>query len=126
MTNLAMHPIERAAHHAEAVRGDVVSIVSGLQTVLGREVVAMITGRDPRQVSRWIAADAKPPMREMQLIRDTYQIVQVLTDVDPDEVVRAWFLGMNPQLEDESPVEALAAGRARDVLAAARAFANAG
>jgi len=65
---------ERAAHHAEAVRGDVVSIVSGLQAVLGREVVAMITGRDPRQVSRWIAADAKPPMREMQLIRDTYQI----------------------------------------------------
>ena len=32
---------------------------------------------------------------------------------------------MNPQLDDENPAEVLAAGRAREVMAAARAFVNA-
>lgn len=41
-------------------------------------------------------------------------------------VIRAWFMGMNPQLGDESPIEALREGRVRDVMAAARAFVNAG
>lgn len=126
MTNLATRPLGRAAHHAEAVRGDASWVAARLQEALGREVVAAIAGRDPRQVSRWVAGTARPPLREMQLLRDTYQIVQVLADVEADEVVRAWFLGMNPQLEDISPMEALAAGRVRDVLGAARAFANAG
>ncbi|WP_308467125.1 hypothetical protein [Rathayibacter soli] len=48
MMNLAVRPIERVVHRVDAVRGDVVSIVSRLQTVIGREVVAMITGRGPR------------------------------------------------------------------------------
>lgn len=125
MTDLAMRPPERTARHGEAMRANIAAVVARLQAVLGRDVLALATGREPRQISRWIAGDAKPPTREAQRIRDVYQIVQILTDVDPDEVVRAWFLGMNPQLDDVSPVELLAAGRPREVLAAARTFANA-
>jgi len=33
-------------------------------------------------------------------------------------------MGMNPQLDDENPADLLAEGRDREVMAAARAYAN--
>jgi hypothetical protein len=36
------------------------------------------------------------------------------------------FMGMNPQLDDVSPAEALAEGRHRQVMAAARALVSGG
>ena len=125
MANLAMRPLGRTSHHA-SVQLASTAIVARLQDVLGRDVVAIITGKTPRQVSRWVSGEAKPPVREQQVLRDTYQVVELLAEGDPDEVVRAWFIGMNPQLEDASAAEVIAAGRVRDVMAAARAFANAG
>jgi hypothetical protein len=41
---------------------------------------------------------------------------------ESDHTIRAWFIGMNPQLDDESPIEAVLSGRHKEVLAAARAF----
>jgi hypothetical protein len=101
-------------------------IVSRLRTLLGRDVVAVLVRRAPRAVTRWVAGDTEPLAREEGLLRDAYQITQLLSEVEPDEVVRAWFMGMNPHLGDESPVEALREGRVRDAMAAARAFVNAG
>lgn len=125
MTNLAMRPLGRAAHRS-SVQLASTAIVARLQEVLGRDVVAIITGKTPRQVSRWVAGEAKPVAREQRVLRDTFQVVELLAEVDPDEVVRAWFIGMNPQLEDAAPAELIAEGRVRDVIAAARAFVNAG
>ncbi|MCU1419892.1 MAG: hydrolase family protein [Mycetocola sp.] len=51
---------------------------------------------------------------------------QLLTTADSAAVARAWFMGMNPHLNDETPAEVLADGRTREVLAAARAFIDAG
>jgi hypothetical protein len=48
-----------------------------------------------------------------------------LLATDSPAVVRAWFMGMNPQLDDENPAEVLAEGRSREVMAAARAYVNA-
>lgn len=45
--------------------------------------------------SWWVAGEAKPPLQEQRLLRDTFQVVELLAEVDPDEVVRAWFIGMN-------------------------------
>jgi hypothetical protein len=36
--------------------------------------------------------------------------------------VRAWFLGLNPQLDDQSPAQSIRIGEFRDVLVAAKAF----
>ena len=124
-----MRPLGRSVHKASVELASALasaSIVARLQEVLGRDVVAIITGKTPRQVSRWVSGAAKPPLQEQRLLRDTFQVVELLAQVDPDEVVRAWFIGMNPQLEDAAPAELIAEGRARDVMAAARAFVNAG
>ncbi|WP_423185123.1 hypothetical protein [Arthrobacter sp. NyZ413] len=54
----------------------------------------------------------------------------LLAERDSRAVVQAWFQGMNPQLEDLAPARLLHDGdtdeAARQVLAAARAFAATG
>ena len=118
-------PVRRRAH-GQAVVAAIPEIVGRLRTVLGRDVLAVLVKRTPRAVTRWVAGDAEPPAREEDLLRDAFQITQLLSEVEPDEVIRAWFMGMNPQPGEESPVEALREGRVRDAMAAARAFVNAG
>ena len=125
MTDLVVRPVDRVAH-ARAVRSSAAVVVARLQEVLGRDVVSVITAKQPRTVTRWISGDASPAAHDQQLLRDTLQVVEILTEVEGPEVTRAWFIGMNPQLDDESPAEEIAAGHVRDVLAAARAFVNAG
>jgi hypothetical protein len=49
-------------------------------------------------------------------------VARLLLAVDADHTVRAWFIGMNPQLDDEAPIDAIAAGDTKAVLAAARSF----
>ena len=116
----------RRSAHREAVVAAISEIVGRLRTVLGRDVLAVLVKRTPRAVTRWVAGEAEPPAREEDLLRDAFQITQLLSEVEPDEVIRAWFMGTNPQLGDEPPIEALREGRVRDVMAAARAFVNAG
>lgn len=116
----------RRGPHGHAVVAPIPELVARLRTVLGRDVLAFLVKRTPRAVTRWMAGEAEPPAREEVLLRDAFQIVELLSEVEPDEVIRAWFMGMNPQLGDESPVETLREGRVRDVMAAARAFVNAG
>ena len=41
---------------------------------------------------------------------------------DSSRVVKAWFIGLNPQLDDESPAEAIREGRLKEAMSAARAF----
>jgi hypothetical protein len=122
------HPHRTTAERGPAALVESASpaIVARLQEVLGRDLVAIITGKTPRQVSRWVSGEAKPPLDEQRVLRDTFQVVELLAKVEPDEVVRAWFIGMNPQLEDATPAEVIAKGRARDATAAARAFVSAG
>jgi hypothetical protein len=55
-------------------------------------------------------------------LRATFQIALMLLDVDSPATVKAWFIGMNPHLDDVSPAEAIRGGKEREVLDAARAF----
>lgn len=129
MSSLAVPPIDRARRvtHRAVVEAEISNVTAELQKVLGQALVAMIVGKDVRTVARWTAANAtKPSTRDNQRLRDTLQVQQLLLTADAPDVVRAWFVGMNPQLNELSPAEALADGRARDVMAAARAFVNAG
>ena len=85
-------------------------------------VVAVIVGSDVKTVSRWAAGQGSRGSEEQRRIFDTLQIVELLLLGDSPSVARAWFMGMNPQLDDENPAEVLATGRAREVMAAARAY----
>lgn len=129
MTNALELPTPRSTRqlaHLRALNRDATSAVKVLAETLGKAVVAVIMNRDVKTVSRWIAGQEPRGDDEQRRLRDTLQIVEFLLATDSPAVVRAWFMGMNPQLDDENPAEVLAEGRSRDVMAAARAYVDAG
>lgn len=125
MTNVTDRLVLRTAH-GQAVTGALPEIVARLRAVLGRDVLAVLVQRTPRAVTRWAAGEVAPPAGEQDLLRHAFHIVQVVAEVESEEVVRAWFMGMNPQFDDQSPLETLREARSLDVMAAARAFVNVG
>ena len=111
--------------HREAVNAPLSTIASVLQEVLSRRLTAFIVGvRDAKTVSRWASGgitEIRNPDVEQRL-RTAYMIVQLLLDLDAPNTIRAWFIGMNPELDDQSPAEAIREGNGRGAMAAARVF----
>jgi hypothetical protein len=109
--------------HARTVQETVDDVARFLFEVLGTRLTASLAGvRDPHQVRNWISGKNAPQPKVERRLRAAYQVFQLLQSVESPHVVRAWFIGMNPQLDDESPIDALAADRLREVMAAATAF----
>jgi predicted exporter len=122
----AFDPKQReTAAHSKAVQGSVSEIAKFLQEVLTRRLTAYAVGvKDAKTVTRWAngeITEIRDPEVEKRL-RATYQIVDLLLKVDGAETVRGWFLGMNPELDDDAPIDAIREGRLKDALGAARAY----
>ena len=110
--------------HKDAVRIPFADLTSFLKDHLGPAAVSIIAGgADAKTIAGWAKGQRQPkdPAIEPRL-RSAYQIFQLIQTVEAPQTIRAWFLGMNPQLEDLAPVQALAADQQREVLSAARAF----
>lgn len=111
--------------HRMAVNASLATIASVLQEVLSRRVTAYTVGvKDAKTVGRWASGEIteiRNPEVEQRL-RDTYAIVELVLSVTSPRVVRAWFLGMNPELDDVSPAQAIRNGEAHEVMGAARVF----
>lgn len=117
----------RSTSHGRSIGNEIGDIIRTLSQAIGKKAVAAIVQKDVRTVERWLAAKSASVGAETErILRDTFQIYRVLSDAgDSDYTIRAWFLGMNPLLNDHSPIELLIEGRARAVIAAARSFADA-
>lgn len=50
------------------------------------------------------------------------QLLDIRDLIDDDDLARAWLIGMNPQLDDQSPLGFIATGCGAEALAAAREF----
>lgn len=120
----------RAASHSAHRRPEewtVAQIAQYLSENLGPKLVAHMVGKSPQTIARWADGTQKPPQPDVERrLRGAFQIVQLLIETDSRHVVRAWFIGMNPQLEDRSPAEVIADGDVRAAMAAARAFTTGG
>ncbi len=69
----------------------------------------------------WKRSSRKWDLYSEQRLRQAYQIVRLLMERESAETVRAWFVGMNPDLDDQAPVLVLPEEPVR-VLQAARSF----
>ena len=111
--------------HKEAVSVPLNELVSALQARLSRRITAYIAGVDnAKTVSRWASGEvATVRDHEMeQRLRVAYEIFLLLTNYESVNTVKAWFIGLNPQLGDVAPIDALREGRLRETISAARAF----
>ncbi|GAB3845830.1 hypothetical protein [Nesterenkonia populi] len=91
---------------------------------LGRSAVSEILGADVETLEKWASADTGLPEKEHACTQATHRVYSLIKSVDDSDVARTWLLGQNPDFQDASPFEVLAQGRSREVLAAARAYAN--
>lgn len=108
--------------HGRAVRLTVPAIVGSLQDVLGQRLVAVIAGvSDAKAVGKWARGERSPHADAEQRLRHAFQIIQLLLERESADTVRAWMVGMNPDLDDRAPALVLAENPVR-VLQAARSF----
>ena len=114
--------------HRQAVVTPVGDVVSFLQDLLGRRLVAYMAGvKDAKTVSRWASGEVVSVRQESEeRIRTAYEVAQLLVQFDSPRIVKAWFIGLNPQLDDVSPAETIREGKLKEAKAAARAFVTGG
>ena len=94
---------------------------------LGLSLVAYLSGvSDTKTVSRWASGAQHPRRDSASRIQLAFQAYQFLLQYDSSHTVRAWFVGINPQLEDASPARAIREDHLEDVFIAAKAFASGG
>jgi len=98
-----------------------------LQDALGQKLVAYIADvSGPRTVARWVANERKPGAGAEERLSAAFYIFRLLSEVESSYVVRAWFAGRNPLLDDVAPATVIREGRMQDAIAAARAFVSDG
>ncbi len=111
--------------HRQAIKAPVTELAGLLQEVLSRRLTAYIAGiSEGKTISRWASGEITT-IRDHdveQRLRVAYEIAQLLLTSDSPQTVKAWFIGLNPQLGDVSPAVAIHEGQLQEVLAAARAF----
>jgi hypothetical protein len=108
--------------HKRSVELRFEDIVVFLQKEIGLNLTAYIADKSPNTVARWGKSGQKAGDKEERRLRETYRIYQLLTEADSNHVARAWLMGLNPQLDDQAPADALREDRFRDALIAAKAF----
>lgn len=112
----------RTRAHDESVRSNPADITAFLLELFGESLVAHMAGvADKKRVHKWIAGEGISSTSESRL-RSAYQVAWRLLDQDAAETVRAWFIGMNPQLEYEAPADLIRDDRHREVMVAVDAF----
>lgn len=111
-----------------AIRTDWSTVVRGVYDLLGRKLTAYLAGmRDTKAVTRWIDGTTTQArsIETEQRVREAFVIYELLLAAgEAPATIRTWFIGMNPELYDEAPVEAIRAGRLREARGAALAFAG--
>jgi hypothetical protein len=109
--------------HRQTTESTVAQITSFLEEVLGRKLVAKLAGvQDPKAVGRWATGERAPRASSEERLRIAYQVFRLLLAEESKFTIRAWFIGLNPQLNDESPLLAIQEGRFQEVMVAAKAY----
>ena len=103
----------------QSVRMDLPDVARRLQQTLGNRLVATISGsRDPKAIGGWIDGSRQPRPRVEQRLRAAVQAIGLL----PDGVAKTWFVVNHPDLGYDTPAEAVAGDRLKEVVQAARRF----
>ncbi|MGI8686144.1 MAG: XRE family transcriptional regulator [Acidimicrobiales bacterium] len=111
----------RSAHRV-SVQWDLDHIAKYLQDQLGQKLVGHIAKADPKTVGHWARGEQRPRAETEKRIRMAFQVFHLLLGEDDAHTVRAWFIGINPQLDDQAPADAIREDRLGDVWVAAQAY----
>lgn len=97
-----------------------------LNVALGPTLVAALSGNRSRTISlQWEAGEGpEPDASSSERLRCAWAQWQIVEAAEGPDVARMWFLGSNPWLGDDSPINAVREGWFGEVAAAAQALAQ--
>lgn len=115
------------AAHQRAVRASFPEVAGMLREILGAKLCAYLGSvKETRAVNEWADGTREPGAGSQQRLRLALQVALAIADADGPDVARAWFQGLNPQLDDRSPARLLREGELEEigplVITAERAF----
>jgi hypothetical protein len=84
--------------HAAAVKTDTAEIAQFLSNNLGPALTALIATIDRRTIARYTKGD-QPREEAEKRLRAAHQVFNLILGAEANDTVRAWFMGMNPQLD---------------------------
>jgi hypothetical protein len=113
--------------HVQATRAAFDQVAASMRELLGAKLTAYLGSvGESRAANQWAAGEREPSEAVQLRLRLALQVGLMIADADGAGVARAWFQGMNPQLDDRSPARLLREGDldevGPEVLRAARAF----
>lgn len=112
------------AGYGETARLDIHELVRRLNSHLGPLLVASLAGsKDSKLPYKWAKQDGPTPgpafQKRLQL---AHRVWLSLADAESEAIARAWFIGGNPFLDEDTPITALREDRHKDVFQALTAF----
>ncbi len=113
--------------YERATRSELPTLITELAEILSPRLVAYMAGvGETRAVREWAEGRREPRDPVPNRLRLAYRVAHLIGEHDSPEVARAWFQGLNPQLDDQSPARLIREQAIEevgpDVVAAARAF----
>jgi len=116
-------PVDTAAYR-KTIRLDVREITRRLNAALGGTLVSALAGsKDTKASHKWAKEGGPQPRPEaVKRLAFAYEQWQKVTDAEGEHVARVWFIGANPWLEYDTPVNSIREGRFREVNHAAQAL----
>lgn len=99
-------------------------IVRRLNAGLGPTLVAGMTGSRDRRISHgWAKEDGPEPAAvSVRRLMAGIRLWTEISEAQGEHVARLWFIGSNPWLDEDSPVEAIMEDRFKEVRVAANAM----
>jgi hypothetical protein len=96
----------------QALRGrtpSIAEVAEFLVGVLGPRLTALTVGvTDAGDVVNWARGTSRPSALGERRLRAAFEVAELLMPVESPTAIRAWFLGMNPELGDRAPALVLA------------------
>lgn len=110
--------------HAGTARMGIREIVRVLNAALGATLVGALAGSKDRGISyKWQRDGGPEPKPEhAKRLQVAHRAWKHVSDTEGEHVARLWFIGANPWLGEDSPIDAIREDRFREVMAAATAM----
>lgn len=113
-------PLDQIAYQ-QATWAGLSDIVAQLEQLFGMTLTAYVAGVSETAIGRYARGEERPTEAVEARLRATFRVARLLDQVESPDVIRAWFTGMNPYLDDASPAEVIREDAGR-VLRVARRF----
>jgi hypothetical protein len=116
----------RQRAHRAATEASVQELAHELEEVLSRRLTAyLVNVQEGRTVARWASGEITTIRDEEteRRLRTAYEIVTLLREASATtQTARAWFISLNPWLNNQPPLEVIRNGDLQAAMYAAEAF----